>query len=260
MSTHRPTPPRPHTVPVDPHAPPGIRVHRRELLGWPVLAAAIWSLASLPLRAQDATPAGTDALAALDFTAFAAEWKRLAGDFRAAKDTRDEVLLGAMLALIARLGDKGAPLRAGELPATGFTGGPLLRDPPIIVIEFDFAPGAELPPHNHSPLVDATTVAAGEFSYRHWEVEGQAPTFDPPDPTPFTLRETRRGLLRANGVTTLTRQRDGLHGFRAGPQGGRIVDYFVALEDSQSFSYVKVGDARGAGSDLYEARWLGMGG
>ena len=70
---------------------------------------------------------------------------------------------------------------------------------------------------------------------------------------------TRSGVLRAGQTTALTRMRDGMHGFRAGKQGARIVDFTLSLsEDFETFSYVGLGEKPlDAERRVWSARWLG---
>ncbi|HEX6884020.1 MAG TPA: hypothetical protein VF530_11615, partial [Planctomycetota bacterium] len=129
---------------------------------------------------------------------------------------------------------------------------------PCAMIEFRMDPGAALRLHNHPPQIVLTLCAEGEVAYRHLELEGEAPPCTEVGGT-FYARETRAGLLSAGRTTSLTRARDGIHGFVAGRKGARIVDFTVATTpDVETFSYLELApDLVDAERRVYEGRWLG---
>jgi hypothetical protein len=210
----------------------------------------------------DAGPAGgAGAFGPLPWRAFAPRWHALAEELGGASAEDDESYAAQLTGLIARVPLTALPaLEEPRSSGAGLRAGPSFFLLPCVTVEFRMDPGAVLRPHNHPPQVVVTLCAEGEARYRQLEVEGDAPPCTEVGGT-FLARETRAGLLRAGRTTSFTRLRDGIHGFTAGPQGARLIDFTVSLtEDFETFSYVELSTSpRDAGRLVYEARWSGKG-
>jgi hypothetical protein len=236
---------------------PGVTMERRSLLWLPVAMAGGSWLA----RAAVADPAQqAGSFSNLTHEEFGRRWQALAQELVPLAPEHDESYAAQLAGLVARLPLAALPPLEKPRRSAGLAGGPTWFLQPCVMIEFRMDPGAVLRPHNHPPQIVLTLCAEGECSYRHFEIEGEAPPCTEIDGA-FLVRETRAGLLRANRTTTLTRARDGIHGFVAGKQGARLVDFTVATTpDIETFSYI---DLSPTPSDperrVYEALWLGKG-
>lgn len=239
----------------------GVTVERRALLWLPFAAAGASPLLGAPFRAEEeqAMEAAREhgALTPLSWKEFAQRWQALARELELLPRTADESYAGALAALIARVPTAELPRLNGGNQRPGMRGGPSWFLAPVVTIEFALEEGAELRPHNHPPQVVLTLCAEGELRYRHFEVEGPAPACDSGSKQPFTVRETRIGILGPGRSTTLTRERDGIHGFQAHGGAARLIDFALSLSDSEVFSYVELGEARDPERRLFEAHWLG---
>lgn len=73
----------------------------------------------------------------------------------------------------------------------------------------------------------------------------------------MTLQETNRAWLGPGRFSLLTRRRDNVHEFRAGPDGARVLDLFVWLDDgARSHDLAWIDDpAKAPASRRYRARW-----
>ena len=124
--------------------------------------------------------------------------------------------------------------------------------PAVITHQIHVPPGGRIPLHDHRELFGAIVVAAGELEIRSFDlVAGDAGTAE------VTLRETNRAWLVPGRFALLTRRRDNVHEFRAGPAGARVLDLFAWLgEDSRSHDLAWIDDPAGAPADRrYRARW-----
>jgi hypothetical protein len=243
------------------HAGAELRVERRSLLWIPVAAAGAHLCAGTSSAAAAAPSKWTGMgreLAAIDWSEFAQRWQALAKELQdesADHDARYATLLAAHL---ARVPLEALPkLEKGNTRA-GITAGPSWFLAPVVTVEFRMEPHAVLRLHNHPPQVVVTLCAEGEARYRHFEIEGDAPACDSGSKGTFRVRETRAGLLRPGQSTALTRLRDGIHGFEAGPRGARVIDFTLGLSESEAFSYVGLEPApRDPERRVHDAVWLG---
>ncbi len=244
---------------------PGITVERRRLLWLPV-AVASQALLAAAARAQEAVSAGggsvpvpDDPLAPLTRAALGERWQALARTQRARVATADEPFVHQAMAWIARLPDAELATLAKPRPASGFAAGPTWQLMPCLTVEFQMAPGAELRLHNHPPQVVISRCIDGEVRFRHCEPIGTPPPCTRIDGTKFEVRETRTGVLKAGQMTSLTRVRDGMHGFVAGEHGARLVDFIATMsDDSSTFSYVALSDEPlDEERRTFEAVWTG---
>ncbi|HEY7820657.1 MAG TPA: hypothetical protein VIG29_20700, partial [Vicinamibacteria bacterium] len=134
------------------HSVPGVSFERRMLLGLPL---------ALPFHALQKSQASAEA----PFTAFTTACRSLALELLDRKALNADEYL-------SRLASLGAGLRAADVPP-GKLGrfarfdppielGPIHVELPINVIQWRFAPGAVLPPHNHSPAHVLSLCIEGE--------------------------------------------------------------------------------------------------
>jgi hypothetical protein len=236
----------------------GVHVERRLLLGLPLALVGGRVLAGTPLAAQEAAArAAEGAFAPLELDEFGKRWQALAEALRAAPETSDESYAAQLAGLVARVPVAALP-RLDTPRRPGLTGGLAWFLAPCALIEFRMDPGAVMRPHNHPPQVVLSLCAEGEVAYRHFEIEGEAPPCTEIDGA-FLARETRAGFLAAGRSTSLTRVRDGIHGFVAGKQGARLIDFTVATTaDIETFSYIELSsEPFERERRVYEARWIG---
>ena len=232
----------------------GIEIERRALLWLPFALAGGGLLRGVP---------GQDALTPLTRDELGKQWLALARELGSLPKEFDESYAAQLAGLIARVPIDALPKLDARSARRGggFMGGPSWLLLPCVTVEFRMDPGAVLRPHNHPPQVVVTLCAEGEATYRHFEIEGEAPPCTTIDGEPFEVRETRSGLLLPGRTTALTRMRDGIHGFTAGPAGARLIDFTFSLtEDVETFSYVEVSsEPTEPERRLFEATWLGKG-
>lgn len=129
---------------------------------------------------------------------------------------------------------------------------PEMTRPAVITHQLHVAPGGRIPLHDHRELFGAIVVASGELEIRSFDiVAGDASTEQ------VTLRESNRAWLVPGRFALLTRRRDNVHEFRAGPNGARLLDLFAWLrEDSRSHDLAWIDDPTGEPADrCYRARW-----
>jgi hypothetical protein len=236
----------------------GLRLERRALLWLPLAVAGPRLLAGAPLAAQEAGDA--PAFLPLTLDELGTRWQTLARQLLELPAEHDESYAARLACLVARLPRAALPACESPRRSPGLAGGLAWFLAPCALIEFQMEPGAELRLHNHPPQVVLTLCAEGEVAYRHLELEGEAPPCTEVGGL-FLARETRAGFLRAGQSTSLTRARDGIHGFVAGKQGARIVDFTVTTTpDSSTFSYIELAPERvDPARRVHEGRWLGKG-
>lgn len=137
-----------------------------------------------------------------------------------------------------------------------FTTGPAHHDGEIFLVVATMQPNAELPPHNHPNHIVATTCLSGSARYRHFELPDSAPPIDDRSES-FPLRETRSGLLTPGRTTHLSRERDNVHTFTAGPQGAVLLDFTIELGPGGGFGMLDI--EPGATEPFvgeFKARWM----
>lgn len=114
-------------------------------------------------------------------------------------------------------------------------------------------PGGSIPLHDHRDLFGAVVCVEGDVQIRSFDVvEGGR------EDATVTLRESVRCWLVPGRYSLLTRTRDNVHEFRAGPRGARILDLFVWLRDgakSHELDWIDDPAGDGLGRRRYRARW-----
>lgn len=240
---------------------PGVSLERRTLLHLPVALVGGRLLVGPRGQEQPADPAVADRpFSPLSHAELGQRWQALARELLRAPRECDESYAAALAALVARLPLSALPPLTEPRRSPGLAAGPTWFLAPCAMIEFRMDPQAGLRLHNHPPQVVLTLCAEGEVAYRHFEIEGDAPPCTEIGGA-FRARETRSGFLMPGRTTALTRARDGIHGFTAGPKGARMVDFTVSTTaDIETFSYVElVATPMDTERRLFEATWLGKG-
>ncbi len=229
------------------HPENGISYERRLMLGLPLLLAGS---AFSPARLQ-----------ADSFSELTRSCNSLAADLLEKKALNPDEYL-------SRLASLGAGLRPGDVPQGKlgrFAGydppvelGPIHRELPIVIIQWKFAPGAVLPPHNHTPAHVLSLCIEGECRVRHFDAVG-APPLDSRET--FRIRETENRVLRAGRSTSLTPARDNIHTFEAGPEGALGFDINTFLPGEGDWSMLELDESSGRPlkgyERIFEARWIG---
>ena len=98
---------------------------------------------------------------------------------------------------------------------------------PITLTQFEVAPGAVIPLHDHAGYNGVMLGLQGEFRVRSFDpAEGPALPAD----GPVRVRQTADVVVTPGRVSTLARRRDNLHHVTAGKDGGMALDVFTILE------------------------------
>ena len=140
--------------------------------------------------------------------------------------------------------------------------GPVAGNGTLQVIEIELEPGAEIRAHNHVGFCFASLARRGSVQARHFEVYGDAPEPGADLEVHFLIREVSSTYLTPGRTTTLTRGRDNIHHFRAGPEGATLLDFGVHFEDPgpgpERFSTLAIDEVPTSPERrLYRARWEG---
>lgn len=226
----------------------GVCIERRFVLQLPLLLAG----SSLAAARSEAAPG-------IGFSKLLSAGRALAAELLEKKALDPDAYLFGL----ARLG---AELRAEDVPRGNlgaFGGydppvefGPIHRELPLVIIQWRFAPGAVLPPHNHTPAHVLSLCLEGECRVRHYDIAGEAPPLD--SPASFRVRETESRILRPGRSTSLTPARDNIHTFEAGPDGALGIDINTFLPGEGDWSMIAIDDRPACGYErIYEARWIG---
>ncbi len=149
----------------------------------------------------------------------------------------------------------------GELTAVDWSDnavsfGMIARGSSFVVIEWELAPGAFLPPHNHPNGSVCTVGVAGEAVLENYEPVKELPATDSEEK--FLLRRMKRQILTRGGINTLGPVRDNIHTFRAGPDGARGIDITSLHGRSETFGFMSL--QKTTREDHLEARWISPGG
>ena len=241
-------------MPADP--PDGFTVERRWFLQLPLLAAA-GALAAqgtkLESLVEPLIPSAAGA-GMLDFPAFVKACGELAA--RAHRDAAplEEAHVARIIEAAVRLKRDTVP--AGRLfPYGGFVDiGPLAKAPALSVILWRLAPGTIFPPHDHDPVDVVTLCLEGGCRVRHFEIEGPSKPHESREA--FNLRLTLDLQMTPGRCSSLTRHRDYIHTFQAGPQGVLALDINTSLPGKGTFSFLDIQkEALDAERRLYKATW-----
>jgi len=238
---------------------PGVRIERRAVLHLPALAA-IAGVSSVANAANAPAAADEDkSEAPLFFGAFTERCKLLAAEHLDGGRIDPDVYLARIAALGPRLNVNTLP----EIELRDFGNydppvrtAPASMMPPIVVIQWRLAPGAVLPPHNHTPGYVYSLCLEGQCWVRHFEIVGEAPA--PGAEGLFHMRKTMAKLLRPGMGSSLTHARDNIHTFTAGPEGAMGIDINTFLPEQGDWSMLKYEEGKREGfTKLYDANWIG---
>jgi len=133
------------------------------------------------------------------------------------------------------------------------------RNSAFFIVQWKLDSGAFLPAHCHPKTSVCTLGLEGAATLRHFEADPAAPSYRADRQSEFLLQETRRLLLSAGSISTLTEHRDNIHLFEAGPQGARGIDVTTDYGGDGSFSFLQFDRNRpfDKGKGTYLARWIG---
>ena len=231
-------------------------VQRRTILRLPVALAGLCGLGRL-VHAQG--PRTQDPVG--EFEALADRWVSLADGLDLEQPLAEERYLRQLASELVPVPIADYPKRSRVVyDAGGLRTGPAWHRGSIFIVEVDLEPGAFLAPHNHPGFCVLTLGVAGSCDARHYEAEGEAPR--PVAGTPgFRVRERVRKWITPGRFSDLSRARDNIHSFRAGPAGAKLLDFTTQLGDTtvgfSDFSALEVGDEPVGDGGVFEARWLG---
>jgi hypothetical protein len=125
---------------------------------------------------------------------------------------------------------------------------------PFAVAQYKLAAGAAIPYHDHRDYNGVLRIVEGTASIRSFEIIGADQR--PPNGGTFLIRETRRELLGAGQLSTLSRTRDNIHDIRAGKDGVRLVDFFTFFSEHGASHYLDVDERpRDPAKRIHEASW-----
>jgi hypothetical protein len=218
-----------------------VSYERRLVLGLPFLLAG-----SMQARAEDS------------FTALTRACDALAADLLEKKSLNADEYLLKLASLGSALDPRDVP--EGKLGRFSTFDPPIELGPihsavPIVIIQWRFAPGAILPPHNHTPAHVLSVCVEGECRVRHFDAV-DAPPLD--SPATFRVRETENRILRAGRSMSLTPARDNIHTFEAGPEGASGFDLNTFLPGEGDWSMLELDDKPLKGYErVFEAKWIG---
>jgi hypothetical protein len=238
---------------------PGVIIERRTILR--MSAAALTGLLMVGRRAAGTQNAEAAANAQLDWDVFLKQAVPVATEAIVdGSPAGQDAYLHRVAALAVRL--QAAPATklfafGGLKPRVEFA--PSFRGKPFVVIQWRMEPHAVLPAHCHPGTSVCTVGVEGEARVRHFEIEGDAPTFDSGSSRAFQIRETRSQLVSPHRVSTLSATRDNIHYFEAGPQGARGLDITTMHAGTGHFSFVAFEPERPRDPKrrVYEAAWTG---
>jgi predicted metal-dependent enzyme (double-stranded beta helix superfamily) len=127
---------------------------------------------------------------------------------------------------------------------------------PLVIVQYQLAPGAVIPCHDHRNYNGVLGVIDGEIELRSFEIASGSPT--PLESDAFQIAQTRSVTLEKGGVSTLSRSRDNIHQLRARSKGARLIDVFTFFGTDARSVYLQVDDDHPVGDrrNLYNARWL----
>lgn len=135
--------------------------------------------------------------------------------------------------------------------------GPAYFGKPFFIIEWELAPNAYLPPHNHPNISVCTVCTDGEARIRNFHTEGALPEFK--STQAFRVRETHNELLTAGRMNLLSAVRDNVHTFKAGKKGARGFDITTYHGKDAGFSFLDIRDKPVDDREMiFEATWASV--
>jgi hypothetical protein len=198
-----------------------------------------------------------------EIEAFLQRWLDETAEFVGTEDPNEDAYLHKLCAELAQFDPVAFPERSKiTFEDEHFKSGPVFGKMPFIVLQFDLAPGAVITPHNHVGWSFLSLGVKGDALVRHFEPHGEAPEPGKDLETRFKVREVSSRLLTKGTTSPLTRTRGNIHGFQAGEEGARFIDFGIHFPDPgqgyRSFSKMEY-DPKPLDRDrrIYEARWIG---
>jgi hypothetical protein len=123
------------------------------------------------------------------------------------------------------------------------------------IIEFRFAEGAGLPPHDHQRYNGVILILEGQVHIRSYNILD--PNYSPPTGSWFLIQETENRIFTAGEFLTLTTRRDNIHEIYGGPGGCRLLDIFTWFGPSPQSVFIKVGECPiEPRTNIYKASFL----
>ncbi len=233
----------------------GIRYGRRHVLRVAGAFGALPFLHTLSGRGPEHGSLGAQSDA---FDAFADAWRDLHVDYMGG-GIEGEPMEDAYLYRLAAEARGLAPTAVPPMMRKAFENerlstGPAWVGGAIFAVVVEMAPDSVLTPHDHPGHVVVTMGLRGTASYAHYELADEPPPKDD-RASPFLVRETRTGILAPGCTTHLSRTRDNMHTFRAGPEGATLVDFTTEIGGPKFSMLTLDAEPEDAFEGLYVARW-----
>jgi hypothetical protein len=211
----------------------GIFLERRQFLALSLGVVAAVAQSHLYARTDSAGPPGPEP--GLPWEILVARTLPLAKRLIAEGGSGEEAYLSQLSALMRA---RTTTPRALIDPSNSVGNALILRQYPIVILQFRLVPGAAIPYHNHRGYIGLLAVTDGSLRMRSFEVVGQEPM--PAHSGAFLIRETHDVLLSSGQQSTLSRARDNIHGLRAGPKGARFIDFFTYFKEDAHSEFLEV--------------------
>ena len=230
----------------------GLWVSRRELLAWCGAGVATAALVSASKAlASDASLDFDDFIVAANEAAEA-----LLEDQSAAGQDRYLRTLGAHAAGLADAPAPAAWRDSGQSDGPGTYIGFNPGGERFVVLQWRMDPGARILPHAHTYGNVLTVGLEGSVRVRNFEVVGQR---DYRSNAGFTARCTVDQRLEAGDINIVSLERNYVHGFDAGQEGGRGLDITTRLKPKPEYSvpYLDLGERPDVGpaDGAFRSRW-----
>ncbi len=123
---------------------------------------------------------------------------------------------------------------------------------PFIVLHWRMAPGTVIRTHAHTYGNVCTLGLEGSIRVRNYEMVGRR-NFDVTGT--FRVRQTQDQILTPGRINLVPLEHDYIHGFVAGPEGGRGLDITTRIRERRPTPYLDLAAPVDAGQQIYEARW-----
>jgi hypothetical protein len=178
---------------------------------------------------------------------------KLVGDISLAGQQR---YLLTLASYAVRLADAPVPAMrdSGQGAGPGTFIGAVPGGNPFIVLHWRMEPGTIIRPHAHTYGNVLTLALEGEVRVENYEMVG-ARDFDAKGT--FKARKTQSQILTPGQVNLVNLERDYIHGFQAGPRGGRGLDITTRIKERRETTpYLNLSKKRvEIEPGIYEASW-----
>ncbi len=126
----------------------------------------------------------------------------------------------------------------------------------FVILHWRMEPGTRILPHAHTYGNVVTVGLEGWVRVRNYEVEGER---DYTSDEGFTVRNTVDQILTAGATNLVSLERDYIHGFDAGDEGGRGLDITTRVLPKPDYGvpYLELGEMASSGGPdrRFAARW-----